>query len=109
MNTQKNLSMEALVVSAAFAMYTKQPDMVAPYKNLDEDDLLALVNGVGFDGAYAVNKIAVELGWAHATSHGWIWRPEWIQELKRNGQLAYFYVLVKTSNAEVARQRPQRR
>lgn len=105
MTTSKNLSMEATMMQFAFTAYTSKPQMVENYARLDEADLLALVKGVGFDGAYTVNKIAVELGWAHATSHGWTWRPEWLNELKKNGHLAYFYILVKYSNENVAAQR----
>jgi hypothetical protein len=107
-NNQK-LSTEALMFQLAFTAYTTQPHMVKPYAGLDEDDQLALVNGVGFDGAYAVNKLTGELGWTRATSHGWTWNPDWIQELKRKGHLAYFYVLVKTSNQNVAAQRARHR
>lgn len=109
MNSVKELSMEAAMFKFAFEQYTTRPHLVEPYKALDEDDLLALVKGVGFDGAHQVNKIPVELGWVHPTSHGWVWKSEWIEELKRKGHLAYFYVLVKTTNQNVAHQRAQSR
>jgi len=109
MRTPTNLSMEASLFQFTLSKYLEQPDMVEPYKRLDETDLLALVKGTGFDGAYTVNKIAVELGWAHPTSHGWVWNPDWIQKLRKDGHLAYFYVFVKIANENVAAQRARHR
>jgi hypothetical protein len=105
----KNMSAIALSFAAAFELYKANPHLVAVYADLPDVDLLTLVSASRFQGGAHVNAIAAELGWVQTAGQGWAWDSDWIKNLQFHGNLAYFYVFVKTANENVQLQQNRHR